>query len=172
MVLGQHQGRFAQAHGEEVLLAVGAHLGHVGEGDGVEVGPALALVGHQRGLVGDDGAVGVLQAVLDDGERVEQQTLARTLTRRAVQLERGHRRGEGLGEAGGVVLHGGDEVERRHLGLHRATRVGQVAGFEGDGERLVVETGGICQLGEAVQSFGFRARIGLRAREHTGLLHQ
>jgi len=53
-------------------VPVGANLGHVGKRDCVEVGPILALVGHQRGLVGDDCLVGVAQAVLNDGERVEQ----------------------------------------------------------------------------------------------------
>ena len=104
----QLQRRLAKAHSKEVLVAVGPHLGHVGQGDGIEVGPVLALVGHQRGFVGDDGPVGVAQAVLNDRERVEQHALAGPFADGAVQLEGSHRRRQRFGVVGGVVLDGRD----------------------------------------------------------------
>ena len=155
----------------QVLVTVGAHSGHVGQGDRIQIRAVLTLVGHQRRFIGDDGPVGVAQAVLDDRQRVQQQAFARTLVGGSVELECCQRRCQRIGEVGRLVLHGSDEVERIDLRLGSAALVGEVARFQRDGERLVVEPRCVGQFGEPVERLGLALRIAPSAGHHARLLH-
>jgi len=50
--------------------------------------------------------------------------------------------------------------------------VGKIARLERNGERFVVQSGGVRQLGKSIQRFCLTGLIALRACDHAGLLHK
>ena len=172
VLAGDLQRRLTQADGEQVLLALGADLGHVGERDGVEATPRALAVGLERCLVGDDRPVGVAQAVMHRGDRVEQVAEIAQIRARPVQLQRLEEVLQRLRVVAGMVMHDADEVQRPDLDDRRRATPGQVSRLEGQTERLVELTEPIGDAGEPIQRLGFARLIAVRARQNTGLLHQ
>jgi hypothetical protein len=116
----------AQADRQQVLVAPGAHLGHVRQRQHVVVGAVEPLVGSECRLVGDQRTIGVTERVVDDGDRVQQVALVDPVVGQAVQLERLQRRLERLGEVAGVVVDQAHQVQRPHLDDGRAHLAGQL----------------------------------------------
>ena len=162
--------RFAQADRQQVLVATGAHLGHVRQREHVVVGPVETLVGRERGLVGDQRTIGVAERVVDDRDGVQQVALVDPMVGEAVQLERLQRRLERLAEVAGVVVHEADQVQCPHLDHRGAHLAGQFTGIEGDREGIVGLAGGVGDRGQAVQRLGFAGAVVERSGQHTGLL--
>ena len=137
VLAGDLQRRLAQADREQVLLTLGAHLGHVGERDGIEAPTRALAVGLERGLVGDDGPVGVSQAVMDGGDGVEQVAEVGEIGGRAVDLQRLQQALERLGVVARLMVDDADEIQRPDLDDGCRTSPRQVACLEGKPERFV-----------------------------------
>ena len=81
-----HRG-LTEADGQQVLVALGAQLGHVGERDGDEASPRAAQVGLEGRLVRDDRPIGVADAVMNGGDGVEEIAEICQIVGRAVDLQ-------------------------------------------------------------------------------------
>ena len=167
---GEFERRFPEADGEQVLVALGTHLGHVRHRDHVVVGAARPAVGGERGLVGDQCPVAVAERMVDDGDGVQQRALTGGEACQAVQFERMQGRVERIGVVAGVVVDEADQVDRTHLHRRCAHAPGQVARIERHRERVVGVCGAVRDRRQAVQRLGLTDAVVERVCEHTRLL--
>ena len=150
MFAGDLQRGLAQADREEVLLTLGADLGHVGEGDCVEPAPWAFAVGLECSLVGDNGSIGVAQAVVDRGNRVEQVAKVGEIGRGPVDLQRLQQAFESLRIVAGLMMNNADEVQRPNLDNRRRTAPRQISGFEREPKGFVELTELIRHAGKPI----------------------
>ena len=172
MLAGDLQRSFAEADSEQVLLALGTNLGHVGQSDRVESTPWALSVGFERSLVRDDGPIGVAQAVVDRGNRVEQVAQIAEISRRTVDLQRLQQALERLRIVPRLMVNDADQIERPHLDDRRRATSSQVPRLEGKTKCFVELTELIRDAGKAVERLGLARLVAVRARQDTRLLHQ
>ena len=163
---------FAKADGEKVLLTLGANLCHVGQRHGVEAAARALPVGLECGLVCHERAVGVAQTVMDRGDRVEQVAEVLEVGRRPVDLQSLQQAFEGLGVVACLMVDDADQVQGPHFDDRCRAPPRQVAGFEGEPERLVELPELVGHAGQAVERLGLALLVAVRTRQDPRLLHE